>query len=267
MTHTHEELALAAPYVLGALDPADRHAFEAHIASCPLCSEEIRSLSRAADALAHTVPQHTPRPELRARVLAAISDTPRAGPVVVHDRPSLRVRDWLPLAAAILVAVGAAAYAWTLQNRVVTLEARLDDAERRAALADRTLLEARRVSDEAQTALAVLASPDLTRIDLAGQPPASQARARALWSRNRGMVFTVSDLPAAPAGRVYQVWVVTAESPVSAGLLMPDRSGGATVFFETPADIPPPVAIAVTLEPAGGVPAPTGDQYLMGTPL
>jgi anti-sigma-K factor RskA len=267
MNHTHEELALAAPYVLGALDPADRRAFEAHLASCSLCTDEIRSLSRATDALAHAVPQHTPRPELRARVLAAIADTPRAGGVVVHDRPAIRVRDWLPLAAAILVAAGAGVYAWTLQNRVVTLEARLDDAERRAALADRSLLEARRVSGEAQTALAVLAAPDLTRIDLAGLPPALQARARALWSRNRGMVFTVSNLPAAPAGRVYQVWVVTAQAPVSAGLLMPDPSGGATTFFETPVDIPPPLAIAVTLEPAGGVPAPTGDKYLIGTPL
>jgi hypothetical protein len=26
------------------------------------------------------------------------------------------------------------------------------------------------------------------------------------------------------------------------------------------------VAVAVTLEPAGGVPAPTGERYLIGTP-
>ena len=37
-----------------------------------------------------------------------------------------------------------------------------------------------------------------------------------------------------------------------------------TAFFATPPDIPPPVAMAVTIEPEGGVPAPTGDKYLVG---
>ena len=41
---------------------------------------------------------------------------------------------------------------------------------------------------------------------------------------------------------------------------------GGSVYFETPVDIPPPVAVAVTLEPAGGVPAPTGAMYLVGKP-
>jgi anti-sigma-K factor RskA len=81
------------------------------------------------------------------------------------------------------------------------------------------------------------------------------------------MVFTTTNLPLPPPGRVYQVWVVTAQAPVSAGLLTPDSSGRATVFFNTPADIPPPVAVAVTLEPAGGVPAPTGEKYLVGMVL
>jgi len=53
--------------------------------------------------------------------------------------------------------------------------------------------------------------------------------------------------------------------PVSAGLLAPDASGHATLFFEMPADLPPPAVLAVTVEPAGGVPAPTGDKVLVGT--
>lgn len=115
--------------------------------------------------------------------------------------------------------------------------------------------------------MAVLAAPDLARIDLAGQPAAPAASARALWSRTRGMVFTASNLPPLPAGRVYQVWVVAGPAPISAGLLMPDAAGGGTVFFNTPPDIPAPQAIAVTIEPAGGLPAPTGAFYLMGTPV
>ena len=80
------------------------------------------------------------------------------------------------------------------------------------------------------------------------------------------MIFSVTDLPPAPEGRVYQVWVVTSAAPISAGLLTPDASGAGSAFFETDPDIAPPVAVAVTLEPAGGVPAPTGERYLIGMP-
>jgi anti-sigma-K factor RskA len=80
------------------------------------------------------------------------------------------------------------------------------------------------------------------------------------------MVFTASNLPPLPAGRVYQLWVLTAQpAPLSAGLLTPDAQGGVNETFSTPPDIPQPVALAVTIEPAGGVPAPTGEKYLVGT--
>jgi hypothetical protein len=49
-------------------------------------------------------------------------------------------------------------------------------------------------------------------------------------------------------------------------LLTPDANGGGSVYFSTPPDIPAPVALAVTLEPAGGVAAPTGERYLIGSP-
>jgi anti-sigma-K factor RskA len=112
--------------------------------------------------------------------------------------------------------------------------------------------------------MAVLSAPDLARIELAGLAPAPRASARALWSRNRGMVFTAANLPPAPTGRVYQVWVVTADARISAGLLPSAPAGDSSAIFETPPDIAAPVAVAVTLEPAGGVPQPTGDMYLLG---
>jgi anti-sigma-K factor RskA len=87
-----------------------------------------------------------------------------------------------------------------------------------------------------------------------------------LWSRSRGLVFTAANLPPAPAGKAYQVWVVTAQMPISAGLLATDLAGAGTQYYMTPPDIAPPVAVAVTLEPAGGVPSPTGERYLVGMP-
>lgn len=254
----------ASAYALGSLDPGDRAAFEAHLSECDECAAEARALRRVAAALARSVPQPIPPPEVRRRVLDSLAArlTMDGGSPTAE---SLK-RTWLPLAATLIVAVGAGVYAARLQIRVADLEARLQQALVQASAADRAVADAQRTSAELQAAMAVLAAPDLVRIDLAGQPAAPQARGRALWSRARGMVFTASALPPLPAGRVYQVWVVTQPGPVSAGLLTPDLAGGGLTFFETPPDIPPPTAVAVTIEPAGGLPAPTGAFYLVGSP-
>jgi anti-sigma-K factor RskA len=241
---THEELkANAAGYVLGSLDPEERRAFESHLAGCAECAQEVASLRPVVGALATAVPQVTPRAELRDRILRAAADSGEAKSR--RSASATRVGGWLPLAAAIIIALGAGIYAVRLQRQMSELQARFD---------------------QAQATTAVLAAPDLARIDLQGQPVAPDARARALWSRSRGLVFTAANLPPAPAGKAYQVWVVTAQAPISAGLLTPDPSGVGTQFYMTPADIAPPVAVAVTLEPAGGVAAPTGERFLVGMP-
>ena len=256
-------LNLAGAYVLGSFDPDERTSFEAHLSGCDECAAEVRTLQRVVVALARGVPQRTPRPELRQRTLESLGTAQRTPSAAPREG---RARSWLPLAAMIVLTLGVGVYAARLQTRVADLETRLEQALVQAFAADRAVADARRVSAELQSAMGVLAAPDLVRIDLAGQSTAPQASARALWSRARGMVFTASNLPPLPAGRVYQVWVVTGPAPVSAGLLTPDTSGGGLTFFSTPPDIPPPTAVAVTLEPAGGVPAPTGDFYLVGMP-
>ena len=249
MSALHDELkANAAGYVLGSLDADERRAFEAHLADCAECAAEVTSLRPVVGALATAVPQVTPRPEILDRVLASFpAGAGTGGTAGLKTRPStagIRPASWLPLAAAVVLTAGIAVYAARLHQQVADLQGRLD---------------------QAQSATSVLAAPDLARIVLQGQAVAPDARAQALWSRSRGLVFSASNLPAPPAGKVYQVWVVTAQAPVSAGLLVPDPSGGGTAYYMTSPDIGMPVAVAVTLEPAGGVPAPTGDKYLVGT--
>jgi len=267
MSLDHEGQALAS-YVVGALPPDERAAVEAHVASCAECQAELQSLHRVAHALAYAVPRRTPRPELRARVLAIAGEQREGRTVPLSAEPSsFGWATWLPLAAMLVLAVGLGVYAFQLQGRIELLESRLDVAVARAESAEQATAEVRAVADEAQSAMSVLAAPDLARIDLKGAATAPGASARALWSRQRGMVFTASDLPPIASGRIYQVWVVTASGPVSAGLLQPDPAGRGMRVFSTPPDIAAPVAVAVTEEPEGGVPAPTSDPILVGTPV
>ena len=250
----HDQLGdQAAAYVLGALTASERQAFEAHLAGCVVCATDVRSLAPAAAALAQLVPAVEPSAAVRARLLAAVS------------RRSPFPMSWLAAAASVALAVALGGYAAQLRGRVTGLESRLREATLRADASERQVADARRAAFDAQSAVAVLAAPDMARIDLAGQPAAPNATARAFWSRSRGLVFTASNLPAPPPGRAYQLWVLTAQpAPISAGMLTLDADGRVNARFDTPPDLPRPVAMAVTLEPDGGVPAPTGDKYLVG---
>jgi anti-sigma-K factor RskA len=264
MSGTHDDLVVLAPaYVLGALDADERRTFESHLADCHICESEVRSLRRVTDGLAQSVPQVTPRVALRARVLQAVGT-----PEVRAHEPGMPSKwaatNWLAYAACVAIATGAALYAMNLRSRIENLEARLDAAQERLAAADQAVIRSRQVAFEMQSAMAVMAAADLLRVDLQGAPAAPQAAGRALWSRQSGMVFAASNLPPLPAGRIYQVWLVAGGPPVSAGLVAPDENGRSVGIFRTPVDVTGPVTVAVTIEPEGGVPAPTGAFYLTG---
>jgi anti-sigma-K factor RskA len=265
----HEAWAeLAGPYVLGTLSPAERTGFEAHLARCRACADEVRSLNELMGALAYSAGETEPPPEVRTRILAAIRDdrtTLGARPPVAAGRDRRANFSWLATAASLAAAVALGAYALQLRGRVSDLEARLTQAIERAALSESQIADARGTASRAESTLAVLIAPDLARIDLQGQPAAPAASARAFWSRSRGLVLSGSNLPPLPARRTYQLWVITADpAPISAGLLMPDQDGRVIAMFQTPPDMAKPAAMAITLEPEGGVPAPTGDKYLVG---
>ncbi len=94
---------LAAAYVLDALDPEERLAFDAHLESCQTCREQVASLGDAAAALAFTAGGPAPPPELRGRILEA-ARSERAKVVLLRRR-------WTPVgiaaaAAAACLALG-----------------------------------------------------------------------------------------------------------------------------------------------------------------
>jgi anti-sigma-K factor RskA len=274
MSGTHDDLVGLAPaYVLGALEPDERRTFETHLAGCDVCASEVRSLGRVTAGLAQSVPQVTPRATLRDRVLLAVAGDARATAVgareATHPKTVERSRwvmgNWLAYAACVALATVAVLYAMNLRARVESLEARLEAAQLRLAAADRAMVDARRVAFENLSAMAVLAAADLTRVDLQGEPAAPQAAGRALWSRESGMVFAATNLPPLPEKRIYQVWLVPGGAPpISAGLVAPDETGRSVAIFRIPVDVTGPVTVAVTIEPEGGVPAPTGAFYLTG---
>ncbi len=264
---THDSLRELAPlYVVHALEADERAAFERHLQTCDECSADVRSLRPIALALAQGAPQQNPPAALRARILssAGVREARAVVPEMPPPAPAPSRMPWLAAAAALVAAIGLGAYAVTLRTTVATMQTQLNDALDRLSRSEARLAAANQAAETVQARLAVLTAPDVLQVALSGQPPAPTALGRAFWSQSRGAVFAATSLPPLQTGRTYQLWFLTSGAPVSAGIFKPDVLGRAVVTVDQSPPGLVPTGLAVSLEPDGGVPAPTGALYLVG---
>ncbi len=231
------------------------------------------------DALGRVVPQVAPPPDLRARVLAAAVREPietalrpaplpfqaRTPEAVVVSAPAPASRwPWLLAAAAAVVAVGTSLGWASARGEVERLRSTIAQLQASANEFLNVRAEFDRERTDRERAVAILSAGDVHSASLASVAPAGAARGHVYVSASRGLFFTAEALPPLPAGRTYQLWTIVAGQPVSHGIFEPQGDGRAQVLAQAP---PGAVqAIAVTIEPDGGVPAPTGDKVLLGLP-
>ncbi len=157
-------------------------------------------------------------------------------------------------AGALAVAALVAGYlVWTLNSLERDLIRRAGEA---ASL--------KREVGQRQEFLKILGAPDTQVVALDGLKPSPGARGQVWWHRNGGGFFVANGLPAAPDGKTYQLWAIAGGTPLSAGVFDVDRQGRATLRVKPLAGVEKVEMFAVTLEPAGGRPKPSGAMYLAG---
>jgi anti-sigma-K factor RskA len=274
-------LELAALYAVGALPELERARFEAHLAEgCAECEAELAALRPAVDALAAVVEPAPPSTDLRARVLA-LAAPPPAPARDERAAPPRRASRW-PLfaaAASVLIAALLGAQVVSLQNSLREAQAQALDLGRALAAEQETLQKVRAELDESRAAqqvltaqvatleatARVLTAPSTRTVALAGQGPGASARARAFLSPDtRTLILYAYDLPALPADRTYQAWVIPGKVPVPIGVFDPEVSGFARHEAVEVTGLEAPVTVAVTIEPRGGLPQPSGPIVLAG---
>lgn len=189
-----------------------------------------------------------------------------AGRIESTAARTLPVTAWLPwaVAAAMLIAFLYSFSAWRSvlnQNNESTSATLKENKELKEQLAREAA-----ISNEMAQINSVLSSPQVQTIELAGQEPAPNSSGKIYWDVQGARWVVTANLPAAPTGKVYQLWFVTPDSKISAGLINPDQNGHGFAVVPFSSSVTQLDAAAITLEPEGGSEQPTMPIYLLGKP-
>jgi anti-sigma-K factor RskA len=244
----HDFLQLVPLSAAGALSGEDKEAFERHMAQgCEICEAELRIYQETAAMLPFAL-SNRPLPKgLKAKISTRIE----------LEAPRQKRFDWnrtLSLAAAIAFFALAASIVWWQDH-----ELKLKQGE---------ISELTTALKQQKQEIAWLRDPSVQLALLTGLQPAPGAKGKMLWnpSQSKG-IFYANWLPALPPGKSYQLWVIGKGGPVSAGVFDPNAGGSAVVTVSDVAFRGGALQFAVTIEPRGGLPKPSGEMVLAGKPL
>lgn len=168
--------------------------------------------------------------------------------------------NWLAIAAAVAFVAAATQLVRVTSDRNM-LRDRVAAVDTLAPRADS--LQSMVARQEAM--IAAMSGPDIMVVPLTNQS-AREPLGRMTWNPvTDDWIMVTYGLRQPREGMTFQVWLVTDDAKISAGTFRPDSDGRSMVHARY--DLPRNAlrAVAITEEPEGGVPAPTGPTVVAGS--
>ena len=245
-------------YALGALEGDEREALASHAAACAECARKLAEAQGRIALLAFAAPRTEPSPAVKERLLRAargvasreLRQQGRAVPELQH---ATSWWTWSLAAAAAVLAIASV----VLWNQNKQLDRQL--ADMRIMMDDR-----QKQLDYARTVAHLIEAKDTITVSLAPMPGMPRGAAHVMYNAKMGMLMYDGWIDPPPEDKSYQLWIVPMDgAPISAGVFNPVTSDSAHWMAKTPVGVTVK-AFAVTLEPAGGAPEPSGPKILVG---
>jgi hypothetical protein len=228
-------------YALGLAEDPERAELRGHLdRGCAVCTAGMRSARGLVALIGSTAPAMAPSPGLRRRILASVGVERRGF-------------GWTPLWVFVTAFSLVAAFYFYGRDRDNGLHmVRFREQARAQAI------ELARLND----ALAILNQPDTKQLTFGESTP--RPRGRVFVNPKAGVLLFASNLPPAPAGKAYEMWLIPKSGkPAPAGLFQSAAEGTAMHMQKGAVDMAATKAVAVTLEPAEGVPQPTSQPLIV----
>lgn len=218
-------------YTLGSLEPDEAALVAEHAAHCAACQQELRAYQRLVDDLPLAAALLEPPAAMKNKLFKRLR---------AKTQPlALKTNSWqqriLPL--------------WGLASLVLVV-----------LLGASNLLLWQRLGQMAQSPQA-----SMTTIHLTGSENTPAATGTLVISRNGEYgTLVVDGMPALDARQQYQLWLIRNGQRSSGGIFSVDAEGYGYLSIAAPEPLNAFDSFGVTIEPAGGSPAPTGARVLAG---
>lgn len=250
--------SLCAGYVLDSLSDEENRQFEKMLHDAtPEQIQLFEEMMEIRDELALAAEPMSPSPQVEKNIMNSISSVGEK-PSEEPSRPDNIIPIWAYKAAAATLLIAALIFGYLTVDLNDTIEKQQIQ-----------ITELESQLDRQEQLLTVLSGRRITLVNMSGQEPSPEGYGKILWDPEKGeAVLQLANLPAPPEDKDYQLWLIKAgQDPIPAGVFNFEQPS-TNLFFrveqlnEQPS--PQSNAFAVTLEPKGGVPQPTGDMFLLG---
>jgi anti-sigma-K factor RskA len=264
-------------YALGALDPPEGVALEAHLATgCAECAKAVAEARWLVSQLAYLAPEASTSDMLKGRLMRTVRSEAKSsspGATATKTTTPSGIPYWLSagIAALLLLTIY---FAWDAHRFKQELRAAN---ERNEQIVANTQNE-RAASQQELTAMqeqmakmrrenAILTDPASVKIMLAAQQIQAPQMV-AMWHDKYGIVLTGQKVPMPSGNRVLQLWLIPkapSGKPMPSMTVRPDANGNFVILVSNPpAASSNTKALAITEEPAGGSAAPTTTPKWVG---
>jgi len=280
-----EFLDLCPVFALGALEGEELDLFRSAMASAD--TEMKTALQEAlslAENLSLAAPEATPSPSIKARLMARLEEhrqgedeqklpaapSSLSRPWTVQKRQSSWLERLFPssprfgLATACALLILSAVlmtYVFSLNRHLGRQQIALGKSQARIVALENSL-------SQKNAMLEVLRSKQMQVVVLSGLDVNPAGYGKVLWDPVKKVAVLHVSLPPEPSDKDYELWVIRDQKPVDAGVFQVHAGLEDGELYRidrlVETDKAHINAFAVTLEPKGGVPQPTGKMYLMG---
>jgi anti-sigma-K factor RskA len=246
-------------YALDALTDEERELVDSYLAEHPEAREQMKDLHAAASALPYgispVVPPRQVKESLMARVNAdakarIYSSTPRqqSRPILLGVRGENIIRTFT-------LGIATMAIVW-----VIILNTQISRLQTEIAGLHETLAAQSNSLEQIIANLPKSPPSNVITVSLKGTNVQPDAHGQLVVDpKEQSAILIVSGLPKLEPNKTYQVWLINGGAPVSAGLLSIDENGQGVVIVTSDESIGSFKSLAISVEPEGGSPQPTGD--------
>ena len=226
-------------YAIGALDREEVAALETHLETCASCRTQLAEYRAVSDSLLTAILPKEPSAALRKSLQGRL--------------PSVQKAAWQPRTFSLnlsRLALGFAVIALLTLNIISFVQLRQIQVQQ-ASLVTQV--------ENAQIVLGLMSSPTIQLLPISGEKASGTLL---LDKGNNKAVLVVQNLPQLMENQTYQIWLVKSDGGRDTGGLFRPESGQTytTKVILSPQSISNYVRIGVTVEPAGGSEAPTGER-------